>query len=716
MGVRDFNSQAGDKAEVAGFSTDANLNLVAPGATFQATWTFKNSGTTTWNGDYRFSYSKNSHPKTRNFSRSPLGAQLAQSIVNIGATGAVKPGEKTHLTLTLTAPDEPGTYTTNWQLQTGNGRFFGPIRWLRAVVVVVGKPLAYIQTVPLQNSVSNSNHMQPGRQFSGTWTLRNSGWKTWSGDFQIAYIDQAINATAHVARNQMGAPSVIFLRELTGHDEVKPNEIVPIRFDLTAPLHPGAYALHWELRDANGRSFGGVRWLQIGVVRAKPPREKLPFQPGMNINPEVHELDIERLRGLTWVRYPFFASRLRLSPEEAYHQRYRHIIQAYATAGVGSLLVLHQDTEWGNAPWDHGGWDKYATTFAQACGRVAKACAEFGNKVAYQIFNEQDSPPSNPAAIAIPAEHFAPILEQAVQAIRTAHPGATIVIGGLNTGPDQAIRYVKEVQRRLGGRLPVDALACHPYGRYVHTKVFNVFGSLSEVLDKFKRAFPDKPMWITEFGLPGHATRIGPEHYPKIATYLREVTAEVTDNYADYVQALIWFAWTDRMENAGILTTGELGSEKANVYDAFLEMKSHGRSLAKAVGAGFFADTNEAAYLSNTSTLSNLNAVPAGTQFTNRWRFKNIGSLSWDDNYKIRYAPSGDHPAQMTSKQSYKLSEIADKLPVEPGDTVELSLNMTAPDKFGRTYRSNWQLCDAQGSNFAYLYEELTILPAPTAD
>ena len=115
------------------------------------------------------------------------------------------------------------------------------------------------------------------------------------------------------------------------------------------------------------------------------PQPTTAVQFGMNVNPEVHGLDVDRLAGLSWVRFVFFASRLNLSPEEAYQRRYRGWIQTYAAAGIKSLIILHQDTEWGNAPWDNGGWEQYAETFAKACGRVAAACAEFGDCVAYQL-------------------------------------------------------------------------------------------------------------------------------------------------------------------------------------------------------------------------------------------------------------------------------------------------------------------------------------------
>ena len=209
----------------------------------------------------------------------------------------------------------------------------------------------------------------------------------------------------------------------------------------------------------------------------------------------------------------------------------------------------------GNAPWDNGGWEQYAETFAKACGRVAAACAEFGDCVAYQIFNEQDSGPDNKSAIGIAPEHYAIVLDRAQAAIRRAHPGAVVIFGGLNTGPENGIRYTRAVQARLGGRLPVDALAVHPYGRYVNKILFNYgsIGKLADSLNRFRSAFPDKPLWITEIGV-ANDTPIGAEHYGDIGVYLHEVVDEVADNFADTVPVLIWFGWTDLLRNAGILT------------------------------------------------------------------------------------------------------------------------------------------------------------------
>ncbi|MCA9928964.1 MAG: hypothetical protein KC419_10820, partial [Anaerolineales bacterium] len=351
-------TQAGkvNRAEAAGFSANVDLNHIKSGDTFQATWTFRNSGTKKWNGRYLFAYTSETNAETANYDQSALGAPPQNTFSNLGIAGKIEPGETAALTITFTAPAAPGTYATNWQLQTPQGHRFGPVRWMRVVVEKSeepenGKRFAY-QSLNFVNSVSDFNHMQSGREFTGTWTMRNTGTVTWSSDFQVAYVDEAVSDTQQMMRDPMGAPAVSTLRELTGRDQVRPGETIAVPVTLVAPQQPGAYAFHWQFRTENGRNIGGLNWLQIGVIGSAigtPPVPTTQTVFGMNINPNQGlDLDVDRLRGLNWVRFVYWASREQKSPEQAYQQRYRHIIQSYANAGIKSLLILHQDTEGGN--------------------------------------------------------------------------------------------------------------------------------------------------------------------------------------------------------------------------------------------------------------------------------------------------------------------------------------------------------------------------------
>ncbi|WP_420629073.1 NBR1-Ig-like domain-containing protein [Candidatus Leptofilum sp.] len=712
------------QAEAAGFeAVGVDLDNVAAGQTFQAKWGFKNTGSTTWDDKYQLVYTEAHHPETANVPRSPLGTQTVQPLGQLSNIRSVKPGETLWVTLRFTAPSGDGTFATNWQLRAPNGVQFGPVRWMRLVVPKsTGASLAY-RMVDFSNSVANFNSMQPGQQFTATWTLQNMGTAVWSGDFQIGYLATGVPDTQTRTATPMGAPATITLRELTKREQVKPGELVEIAMRLTAPTTAGAYAFHWQLRDGQGNAFGDIRWLAIGVGRQLPT--EIPIKPssdqevgfGMNVNiNDGHPLDAERMNGLGWVRFVFWASRLQKTPEQAYQERYRHIIQTYANQGIRSLIILHQDTFWGNAPWDNGGWGAYAQRFGEACGRVARVCAEFGDMVAYQIHNEQDSEfgndkgNKNHSAIGIAPANYAKVLQQASAAIRQAHPGAPVILGGLKTGPGNAIEYVRQVQQALGGKLPVDALAYHPYGRYVKLALFNyaTIGKLGDALDMFKRAYPNIPLWITEVGAAADI-HIGSEHYANIATYMREFVNEIANNYNDYVQALIWFGWTDIMRNSGILTADN--KPKAHVFDAFVAMRDRYKGLAKSVD--LFTEVSEATFESFSSTQANLDAVPAGASFTCRWTFKNSGTTAWDKNYTLVYVPRGSNPDPMIAKQRIPVTEAGDFTQLEPDETAVFTLNLTAPERDGRIYRSFWQIQDPQGNAFAHFYVDITVVPAP---
>src|SRR5690606_8388490 len=163
-----------DAAEAAGFAADVDLDRVAPGATFRATSTFRNSGHTAWDARYRLAYSDIPLPETAGLTQTQMGAERSYAITDVGAPPLVRPGESVSLTVAFTAPLAPGSHAVNWRLTGPDGQAFGPIRWLRAVVVAAAGSLSY-DLLGFRNTAGDFNNLQPGRQFSGIWTLRNSG-------------------------------------------------------------------------------------------------------------------------------------------------------------------------------------------------------------------------------------------------------------------------------------------------------------------------------------------------------------------------------------------------------------------------------------------------------------------------------------------------------------------------------------------------------------
>lgn len=88
--------------------------------------------------------------------------------------------------------------------------------------------------------------------------------------------------------------------------------------------------------------------------------------------------------------------------------------------------------------------------------------------------------------------------------------------------------------------------------------------------------------------------------------------------------------------------------------------------------------------------------VPDGTrmrpehEFKKTWRLKNIGTCSWSSDYDLVYS-SGE---RMDGDKAVSFART-----VKPGDTVELSVELTAPSDPGK-YTGYWLLRDAAGRIF----------------
>jgi hypothetical protein len=83
--------------------------------------------------------------------------------------------------------------------------------------------------------------------------------------------------------------------------------------------------------------------------------------------------------------------------------------------------------------------------------------------------------------------------------------------------------------------------------------------------------------------------------------------------------------------------------------------------------------------------------VPAGTSFTKTWRLKNTGSCVWDSDYSLVFADknamAGPASKQLTNGE------------VDPGDTVDVSVSLKAPNTPG-SYEGDWMLSDGSDNLF----------------
>ncbi len=175
------------------------------------------------------------------------------------------------------------------------------------------------------------------------------------------------------------------------------------------------------------------------------------------------------------------------------------VMQKASAHGVKVLVILGATPPWANGgnsffypPTDIAAWQNYVTT---VCTRYA------GKVAAWEIWNEENidqfwQPAPDAAA-------YVALLSQTSPAIRTADPGATIVMGGVaGLGPD----YL-DACLNAGAADFIDAIAYHPYVETIGPPTgYTPKESLCRDLVAFVRWLISQHttkhlgIWITEFG------------------------------------------------------------------------------------------------------------------------------------------------------------------------------------------------------------------------
>lgn len=89
-------------------------------------------------------------------------------------------------------------------------------------------------------------------------------------------------------------------------------------------------------------------------------------------------------------------------------------------------------------------------------------------------------------------------------------------------------------------------------------------------------------------------------------------------------------------------------------------------------------------------TIPDGTAFAPGATFSKTWRLKNVGTCTWTTSYSLVF----DTGEKMGGADSVNLSKS-----VAPGQTVDVSINLTAPSAAG-TYRGYWKFANANGVRF----------------
>ncbi len=287
-----------------------------------------------------------------------------------------------------------------------------------------------------------------------------------------------------------------------------------------------------------------------------------PNNPRSNPDPaELREL------GIGMVRFSYYDSSDDDEPDPVKLEFYRQKVQAYANAGINSLIVLDFNTYPDKPAFDASDaeWAAYIDLFSQRCGQIAEELAPW--QPAFQIWTEPDFPAQaqDDYAPTLREEVYGQMLTQCSEAIKTADPGLIVVTAGLITGDPS---WLGRVIESLDSNLPADAVAINTYG-FRPTPDWPSpdwgFGYAGSLIENYHR-LSNRPIWISEVGVSEHDLDNNPE---LVAEFLRRYyQASITD-FPDAVQHVSWYAYSDSMAPSFGLVD-EAGNPKP-AYSAYME-------------------------------------------------------------------------------------------------------------------------------------------------
>jgi murein DD-endopeptidase MepM/ murein hydrolase activator NlpD len=263
-----------------------------------------------------------------------------------------------------------------------------------------------------------------------------------------------------------------------------------------------------------------------------------------------------RLRGLGWVRLAYNVSRGTGNQDLTAALNF-HLpqLQQYAAAGYKIMLVLGHQTygEGAGFVWEQMNdtrWrNEFTPRFVNVVRTIAGQLAGRGLVHCYQIWNEMDAPPQSVASVKMSPQAYGYLLGQTAAAIRAVDGAPRIITGGHTAGPANGPAYARAAltaAAQSGGLLP-DGIATHPYGRGAPntSTPYAPFGSIEEEIRAYAAIMPDRPVWLTEWGVLDR-----PQDTPQqIAQYANEIISFVRGRYSARVAALIWYAWAQGMHN-----------------------------------------------------------------------------------------------------------------------------------------------------------------------
>lgn len=224
--------------------------LMQPGETFVKTWRVRNTGEATWGEGYELAF----------FRDDQMGGPDSIPLP------PAQPGDVSEISVTLTAPDQPGEHKSTWKARDPQGKFFEFDLFALIEVEDVEKPIQLIDEMMYVADITipDGTVMKPGETFVKTWRVRNTGTVEWKQGYQLA----------HFGDERLAGPDSVPL------PAAKPGEAVDVSVKLTAPQAGGLHRSSWKARNPRGNSFDYYLFALVDVVDPEGEYDMLRYLRG----------------------------------------------------------------------------------------------------------------------------------------------------------------------------------------------------------------------------------------------------------------------------------------------------------------------------------------------------------------------------------------------------------------------------------------------------
>lgn len=324
------NASAGDAAQLVSQAIPAGTQVM-PRTVITQSWTFQNTGTTTWTAGYS-GYTLNLVGRD-SLGAVPLAAKTSRSYTtsaSIASGTSVAPGGQATYSLTFIAPEAPGTYTDTFQPNSSGSVFFGPQVTIQIVVPKAGSTNQYDRA----RAVSYANN------YVGYVVGDGCFWTSGS-----TYTNAGVGAP--VPTYVTGDDCAHFVSCCIGS---QPHEWGG---GLTVPSRGGTYGEPGAGRLVNTVLIGGGWATEVSSLSSMMPGDVIGWN--WSGDPDIANLDHVTLYLGNGLLASHAASCLETSANTWYQSSYshlvRHLVHIYdaptlAGSRVGTKLVLSWRTNW----------------------------------------------------------------------------------------------------------------------------------------------------------------------------------------------------------------------------------------------------------------------------------------------------------------------------------------------------------------------------------